>query len=50
MSEDRSETPESGLELEEDFRYLLQLLPDGWQSYELEVCPGLSSRVLLGLG
>jgi hypothetical protein len=31
MSEDRSETPESGLELEEDFRYLLQLLPDGWQ-------------------
>lgn len=31
MPEDRSGTPEDALELEEDFHYLLQLLPDGWQ-------------------
>jgi hypothetical protein len=31
MSEESSDVPESALELEEDFRYLIQLLPEGWQ-------------------
>jgi hypothetical protein len=57
MPEDRSETPEDALELEEDFHYLLQLLPDGWQEKArslgaLRRCRGVSDaesllRVLL---
>ena len=31
MAENRSVASEDTLELEEDFHYLLQLLPDGWQ-------------------
>jgi hypothetical protein len=57
MPEDRLETPEDALELEEDFHYLLQLLPDGWQEKArslgaLRRCRGVSDaesllRVLL---
>jgi hypothetical protein len=57
MPEDRSETPEDALELEEDFQYLLQLLPEGWQEKArslgaLRRCRGVSDaesllRVLL---
>lgn len=57
MSEDGLEAPEGSLELEEDFRYLLQLLPEGWQEKArslgaLRRCRGVSDaesllRVLL---
>jgi Transposase DDE domain len=57
MAENRSEAPEDALELEEDFHYLLQLLPDGWQEKArslgaLRRCRGVSDaesllRVLL---
>jgi Transposase DDE domain len=57
MSEESSDAPQSALELEEDFRYLIQLLPEGWQEKArslgaLRRCRGVSDaesllRVLL---
>jgi hypothetical protein len=54
---DRLDAPEDALELEEDFRYLLELLPEGWQEKArslgaLRRCRGVSDaesllRVLL---
>ena len=57
MAEDRSEISQGALELDEDFQYLLRLLPDGWQEKArslgaLRRCRGVSDaesllRVLL---